>query len=185
MIDESIVTLKATLDDIQKDGGEGYFASLESGEEAKAKRVVVNSLSYAPRTYHQLEQKLADKEFSEEVITKVLQIFEDSGLINDAEFARQWVISRSKTKKLASAALRRELRQKGVADYDIESALSELSFDEQRLAAEELIDSRLNRMSGLNREKKFRRLVSLLQRKGYPLDLSFEVVNRAIKINIK
>ncbi|MFT4245714.1 MAG: regulatory protein RecX [Micrococcaceae bacterium] len=180
MVDESITTLKATLTDIQEGSSEGYFASLESEEEAKAKRVVVNLLSYAPRTYHQLEQKLADKEFSTEVIAKVLQIFEDSGLINDAEFARQWVKSRSKTKKLASAALRRELRQKGVADHYIEAALSELSFDEQKDAAEELIESRLNRMCGLEREKKFRRLVSLLQRKGYPLDLSFEVVNKAI-----
>ncbi|MFT4147212.1 MAG: regulatory protein RecX [Micrococcaceae bacterium] len=176
---EKIEVLKAQLENLTSD--EGYFASFESESESKAKQAVLNSLNYAPRTRYELQQKLEEKEFDQNIIEKVLDRFEEIKVIDDEDFAIKWVNSRSKTKKLASSALRRELHQKGVDSSYIESALSNLSYEEERATAEQLVEKRLERMDGLERQKKVRRLIGLLQRKGYSPDITFDVINKAVQ----
>ena len=52
----------------------------------------------APRTRKQLAEKLADRDVPADVATAVLDRFEEVQLIDDAEFARMWVRSRSQTR---------------------------------------------------------------------------------------
>lgn len=55
----------------------------------------------APRSRLQLARKLAERKVPEHVAEAVLDRFEEVRFIDDAEFARMWVRSRSQTKKLA------------------------------------------------------------------------------------
>ena len=124
----------------------------------------------APRSRLQLSRKLAERNVPEDVAEAVLDRFEEVQLIDDAEFARMWVRSRSQSKKLAKGAIRRELADKGIELDAAEEALSQLSDQDEELAARELVQRKLRPSMDLSdraeRDKYTRRLASMLARKG-------------------
>ena len=60
----------------------------------------------------------------EDAAQAVLSRFAEVKLVDDATFARAWVESRHHGRGLAGRALGAELRQRGVAQDDIQAALS-------------------------------------------------------------
>ena len=153
----------------------------DADPESVARTIVLRQLSAGPRTRHQLATKLKDRDVPETAATAVLDRFEELRLINDAEFADLWVRSRAENRHLGSATLRRELREKGVADHLIESALQQLSADDERESARHLVARKLARVdrASLDRtekDKHTRRLVAMLVRKGHSPGAAFAVV---------
>jgi SOS response regulatory protein OraA/RecX len=140
----------------------------------------------APRSRHQLAEKLAERGVPPEAATAVLDRFEEVQLIDDAEFARMWVRSRSATNSLARSALRRELADKGVDPALAEDALAQVSDDDERNTAGELIRRKMRRSADLSdrdvRDKEIRRLVAMLARKGYAPGLAFGLVKDALDL---
>lgn len=110
--------------------------------------------------------------------------FEEVQLIDDAEFARMWVRSRSQSKKLAKGAIRRELADKGIELDAAEEALSQLSDQDEESAARELVQRKLRPSMDLTdraeRDKYTRRLASMLARKGYAPSLAFRIVGEVL-----
>lgn len=151
---------------------------------ALARSIVLRQLTLAPRSRHQLAVKLAERGVPEEAATAVLNRFEEVQLIDDAEFARMWVRSRSATRSLARSALKRELAEKGVDPALAEDALAQVSDDDERDAAGELIQRKMRQGVDLSdraaRDKEVRRLVSMLARKGYAPGLAFALVKDAL-----
>jgi regulatory protein len=102
-------------------------------------------------------------------------------LIDDAMFARAWVESRHHGRGLAGRALSAELRQRGVAQEDIQTALSELDPEQELATARELVARRLAGTAGMPVPARMRRLVGVLARKGYPPGLAFRVVREVLE----
>lgn len=151
---------------------------------ALARSIVLRQLTLAPKSRHQLAAKLAERDVPAEVAVAVLDRFEEVQLIDDAEFAMMWVRSRAATRSLARSALKRELAEKGIHGEIAEDALSQVSDDEERDAAEQLV-RRKHRpaATGTDRaalDKETRRLVSMLGRKGYSPSLAFGVVRSVL-----
>ncbi|WP_246669900.1 regulatory protein RecX [Arthrobacter zhaoguopingii] len=151
---------------------------------ALGRSIVLRQLAMAPRSRHQLAVKLAERGVPEEAATAVLNRFEEVQLIDDAEFARMWVRSRSATRSLARSALKRELAEKGIDPALAEDALAQVSDDDERNAARELIHRKMRQGVDLGdrsaRDKEVRRLVSMLARKGYAPGLAFALVKDAL-----
>jgi regulatory protein len=103
-----------------------------------------------------------------EVIESVLDRFEDVSLVDDEEFARQWVSTRHVGRGLARRALSYELRQRGVADEVVREAVDELTPEQELAAARELVRKRAPAMRRDDPERRTRRLAGMLARKGYP-----------------
>ncbi len=155
----------------------------------KARTVVLRKLTGSPKTRQQLATALTEKEFSSEIITRVLDRMEEVHLINDAEFARTWVRGRHEIKNLGKSALRRELREKGVSEPDTEQALEQLSDEDELAAARELVERKLRDKpvpagSGpeerAERDKITRRLVSMLARRGHAPGTAFQIVREVL-----
>lgn len=104
-----------------------------------ARSIVLRHLAMAPKSRHQLAQKLAERAIPDEVAGAVLDRFEEVQLIDDAEFAMMWVRSRSVTRSLARSVLKRELADKGVDTDVAEEALGQISDADERAAAGRLI----------------------------------------------
>jgi regulatory protein len=128
---------------------------------------VLNQLTMGPRTRAQLQKVMARKEIPEEVMAAVLDRFEEVDLIDDKEFARQWVQSRHLGRGLARRALAYELRQRGVADETVRDAVEEVSSDDELLAARELVRRKAAGMRNDDPQRRIRRLAGMLARKGY------------------
>ncbi|MBD7995896.1 regulatory protein RecX [Arthrobacter sp. Sa2CUA1] len=157
----------------------------EADPYAVARAIVLRQLTSSAKSRRQLADKLAERGVPEEVAAAVLDRFEEVRLIDDAEFAQMWVRSRSQTRSLARSALRRELTEKGIAPELAEEALEQLSSDDERTAALELVRRKLRNAAvpqdRQERDKQVRRLVSMLARKGYSPSLGFAVVNEVLE----
>ncbi|MHA7141535.1 regulatory protein RecX [Arthrobacter sp. Sr33] len=165
-------------------GSGGGALAPDADPYATARSIVLRQLTLAPKSRHQLASKLAERDVPAEVAVAVLDRFEEVQLIDDAEFAMMWVRSRAATRSLARSALKRELAEKGIHGEIAEEALSQVSDDEERDAAEQLV-RRKHRpaATGTDRatlDKETRRLVSMLGRKGYSPSLAFGVVKSVL-----
>lgn len=155
-------------------------AVVEADPEQVARNIVLRSLTRAPRTRQQLADLLAERGVPEEVANTVLGRMTDVGLINDTEFAEMYVRSRRATRGLAPRVLATEMRQKGLAPDIIETALADITLGDDRALAADLVARKLAATANLDRERRTRRLVSMLVRKGYGPGLAFDVVREAL-----
>jgi regulatory protein len=164
--------------------GSGADDAVEPDPHEVARAIVLRQLTSAPKSRLQLERKLAERDVPQDVATVVLDRFEEVQLIDDAEFARMWVRSRSQTKGLAGRALERELANKGITGDVAADALSQLTVEDELAAARTLVERKLKTDADYAdravRDKHTRRLVGMLARKGYPPSVAFQVVSEAI-----
>ncbi len=154
-------------------GGRGH------DDEAAAKAIVLRQLTAGPRSRAQLAARLVERGADGGVAERVLDRLQEAGLIDDAEFARTWVRSRQ-ARGLSARALAHELRAKGVDDEVARQALATIAPDDEREAAEMLVQRRLASVRGLPRDKQVSRLAGLLARKGYGGAMAMQVVRAAL-----
>lgn len=148
----------------------------EGGTEAQAKDACLRLLTDRARSRSELETKLSGRGFEPEIIAKVLDRLQEIGLIDDADFANQWVHSRHTYSGKGKRALAVELRLKGIDQDTASEALSQIDPEDERERAAELVRRKLKNKPVDDRDKATRRLVSMLARKGYSAGMSYEVV---------
>lgn len=140
----------------------------------------LRKLTESPRTRAQLADALRRKGVADEVAEAVLGRFADVGLIDDEAFAQAWVQSRHTGRGLARRALAAELRQRGVADETVKDAMEGLGPEQEERTARELVGRKLGGTRRLDPDKRMRRLVGMLARKGYSPGLAYRVVKEAL-----
>jgi regulatory protein len=132
------------------------------------------------RTRAQLQKALARKEIPDDVAAGVLDRFEELDLVDDAEFSRQWVQSRHLGRGLARRALAYELRQRGVAEETVKSAVEEVSADDELSAARDLVRRKAASMTGDDPQRRIRRLAGMLARKGYGGGVAMQAIREEL-----
>jgi len=81
-------------------------------------------LRVRPRSVAEVRRRLSDAGFRAELVDGAIGRLADLGMLDDAAFALGWVESRDRARPRGARALRDELRRKGVAAADVESALA-------------------------------------------------------------
>lgn len=141
---------------------------------------MLRQLTMAPRSRSQLADKLAQRGAPQDVAERVLDRFEEVGLIDDAAFAEMLVRSQVAGRGLGRRGLAHELRRKGVDDETARVALEQVDDESEAAAARTLVARRIASTRGLERDKRMSRLVGMLARKGYPSGLIMSVVRQAL-----
>ena len=153
----------------------------DADHEAVARKILLDQLTGRARSRSELATKLARKGVPEEVAVRVLDRFEEVGLVDDEAFARSWVESRQAGKGLARRALAQELRRKGVDDEVSREVLDEVDPEDEEAAARTLVQRKLRSTARLERDAAVRRLSGMLARKGYPPSVAFRVVREELE----
>ncbi|WGX99274.1 regulatory protein RecX [Nocardioides sp. L-11A] len=148
----------------------------DADPESVARKILLDQLSIKARSRRELEDRLARRRVPPEVAARLLDRFEEVGLVDDEAFARAWVEGRQRSRGLARTALAVELRRKGVADETAKAVLAEVDPGEEEAAARGLVRKKLRSMRGLDEQVAARRLVGMLARKGYSPGLAYAVV---------
>jgi regulatory protein len=153
--------------------------------EAVARTIALRKLTAAPRTRAQLADALARGGVPDDVAGATLDRFEDLGLVDDAEFARQWARTRQAGRGLARRALAHELRQRGVDGELVQEALDDPELGDEletarALARRRLAPSRDRLGDPLERERQLRRVLGMLARKGYSAGVASRAVREAL-----
>jgi regulatory protein len=146
-------------------------------EAEQAHEKALRFLANRPRSEWEVRHNLMKAEFNGDTIDRVVERLTAVALIDDAAFARYWLDNRAQFNPRGHAALRQELRRKGVARAVIDDAL--------RVAAADQSDDRAALQAALARADRFRqlpqaefaqKLSAYLLRRGF----SYEAVREAV-----
>jgi regulatory protein len=148
----------------------------EPSREEQARALCLRLLTARSRTRAELHGQLAKRGYPEDVTASVLDRLATVGLVDDADFAEQWVQARHTRAGKSRRALAAELHTKGVDKQVITTALAGIDADAERDRAEELVRAKLRRETLNDEARVTRRLVGMLARRGYSQNLACEVV---------
>ncbi|MCH2507329.1 MAG: recombination regulator RecX [Dehalococcoidia bacterium] len=138
----------------------------------RALSVALRYISYRQRSSSEVKSKLLEQHPTA-IVDLVLQRLEETNLLDDEQFAFQWVEFRNKIRPKSAIMLRRELAQKGVATDLIEKAVVDVDDSHNAyIAATKFRGKRDPRTVNNFTEKLF----SHLKRRGY----SYTVIKRTI-----
>lgn len=145
-----------------------------------ARAILLRRLNAAPRSRAELEKDLLKRKVDPAIATRLLDRFEEVGLVNDAALARDLVTWRHEGRALSRRAIALELRRRGIDDDLAADALASVDDEDERERAREFVEVKLRTTRGLDPQVRVRRLVGALARKGYSAGVSYAVVKEAL-----
>jgi regulatory protein len=154
-----------------------------ASRDEQARALCLRLLTARARTRAELAAQLTKRDYPDDVSARVLDRLTDVGLVDDEDFAEQWVRSRRVNAGKGRRALASELRTKGIDDEVIAAALEDIDSDAERSRAEQLVADKLRRerlTDDTDDVKVARRLVGMLARRGYGQSMAFDVVKVAL-----
>lgn len=116
-------------------------------------------------TKKELIEKLVKREYDISAANEVADYLEVAGYIDDADYARRFILDAVNLKKHGPVRIKRDLSMKGVDRIIIDEVMADLEPDTGSVLAD-LIESKAFRMD-LNDEKQLNRLNGFLLRRGF------------------
>jgi len=166
----------------QEVDAEKLAETLSAEEVRSAKESALILLDYRARTRRELERRLHQKGYTEDVIAKVLDKLENIDLIDDERFAANWVASQLSHRPMGRSRMIWELRKKGVAPEIADEALDQVDKEQEFELALNLAERKLGDAALENPETK-RKLTGFLRRRGFSWEAISGVLNKlAMKI---
>ncbi|HUW87606.1 MAG TPA: regulatory protein RecX [Candidatus Paceibacterota bacterium] len=141
-----------------------------------AQTIALVALAPRAKSRGELFAHLKKRGIAEDVANAVLYRLQEQGFVNDEEFARAWVESRQRTKKLSKRVIASELRGKGVEDEIIITVTSEIDDRLEYSIALDLALRKFRPISHLDSELIRRRIHGALARRGFSMSLINEVM---------
>jgi regulatory protein len=132
-------------------------------------------LSYRPRSEAELRQRLGQRGFAGDIIEKVLGRLKEQGLVDDASFARSWRDNRQALLPASQWLIRRELKQKGVAEAIVEQTVAAVDDSDNAYRA---AVARLRSLPKDDYQVFRRRLGAYLKRRGFNYGVINHTINR-------
>jgi regulatory protein len=152
----------------------------------RARAVALDLLSRRAWSRRELDERLARRGAPAAVAEAVLDELQTRGYVDDGAFARAWVESRARGRRLGSRRLREELGAKGIARPLAEAALAATGVLEDEEARAHAVAAR--RFPAFRRADPAgagRRLYGYLSRRGFPPAVVRRVMRRVSGIEIQ
>ncbi len=150
---------------------------LQKEEKKRVKEKAFRYLAARAHSEKELQNKLLQKGYAEELIETVLSELREAKFIDDVKFAFSFARNRIVKKPMGARLLRQELWQKGLKPEIIDKALTEVySANRQEEIARKLVESRKDRYKDLDENKQKKRLNDFLLRRGFDWEIVKEVI---------
>jgi len=147
----------------------------ERGDTEQAYNSALGYLSYRPRSRAELVIYLRRHGVADDRVEAVVKRLEQAGLSDDEAFARFWVENRERFRPRGPAALKHELRAKGVDGEAIEAALETLDSSDGAYRAS---SRKAEQLRELDRATFFRKMIEFLARRGFDYEVAKETAER-------
>ena len=140
----------------------------------------VGYLAARAHSCREIEQKLTRIGYRPCTVEMVIYKLQKENLLDDADFARQWVEARS-GHSLGRQRIALELRRKGISAAEAEAALEDIDDEDQLAGAVRLVEKNLHRAKpGEDPRKTAARLTAMLARRGYGYDVAKEAIQQVL-----
>lgn len=168
--------------------GESLAEARQSAVESAAAELqtydrALNLLAFRPRAARELKRALVRKGEPEPFVDAAVARLTANGLLNDAEFARQFARSKVVGKGMSKRRLEQELYRKGVERETATEAIGEVLSDEDVDEAgmlERLARKKARTLSALDPASRRRRLYAFLARRGHESDAIRRALDSAL-----
>jgi regulatory protein len=137
---------------------------LQYADLTKAYNKALKLLAIRLQSTHEMKTKLR-KKYSESMIESVIKKLKEEKLINDKRFAEIWVKERSILKRRNKQQLIAELKQKGIVNHFIQSALEKYYSQDQEI--ENAVKLAERKMRQLHTSQFNEKVKAYLSRKGF------------------
>jgi regulatory protein len=152
---------------------------MPSDEDLKqARALAYRYLSHRDRSARETVDHLKKKGFEEAVVQETLRYLKEAKYLDDRRFAEHWARTRAENRQYGKYRLRQELIGKGLPNDLIDKTLDTLFETVKEIdLARAVVEKKLPSMQDLPADKRKSRLVGLLQRKGFSLDIVYKVLD--------
>ena len=142
------------------------------------KAAALRFLKIRPRSIEELKEKLGKKAFAKDEIDSVVNDLIASGLLDDRAFTKSWINYRL-ARPFGFRRIIQELKAKGIDQEIIDQALSGIdeSYSPQKVVLE-LAQRRWQRLPDIDPEKKKKRVLDFLLRRGFEIDTAMKVLKK-------
>ncbi|MEK7634084.1 MAG: regulatory protein RecX [Patescibacteria group bacterium] len=138
-------------------------------------------LKFRPRTIKEtrdhLYRKVKTTHWSHEAVDKIIKHLIEQKFLDDQEFVRYLVKSRTRTKVKGVFAIKQELTKYGVEKELIDEYFAKTEINEEALA-EKALSSRWSRLKTLPKQKRFEKAINFLLRRGFNYEISRKTVEK-------
>lgn len=143
---------------------------------AKAFSVALNYVSYQERTVRQVENRLTEDQFPEEVINKVLQLMVKRNYINDQRFANLYIQTHMHHTNYGPHKFVYKLKLLGIEAEIIENEIASYDYELQFDNAYSYLEKSQAKFQKGSQFKYKSKMVEDLFKRGFDLDLAKDVV---------
>lgn len=140
-------------------------------------------LSYRPRSEKEVKDNLKKKKASDSTIDLIIKKLKEQKFLNDSEFTRWWIEQRTLVKPMGKRLIKIELTKKGIEKELIDEVLNNLEevVHDELAMARDLVERRIKKYKGLDRQKIYQRLGGFLSRRGFDYDTIKKVIDDILK----
>ena len=144
----------------------------------QATKFAIKLLSVRKRSVFEITKRLRQKEFAADIINQVVKELFEYKYLNDEEFAEAYINDRINFNPRGGFLIKKELREKGIAENIISEKIKELLPEEKELElAKKTAEKKLEYLNkDLEKNKIYQKIGSHLQSKGYSSFIIREVL---------
>lgn len=141
----------------------------------KAYQRTLNYLTYSLRSEKQIRDYLK-KHDAEQYSERMIEHFKRLKLIDDLNYAESYVRTMANVNQKGPQNVAMELKQKGISDADILTAMEEYSYEQQFENAQALAKKRWSRTKNDSQVEGIQKVKQYLVNKGYSFEIADEVL---------
>lgn len=187
---EKVEALKQAIENFQPRGE--FLDPVLEEHKAKVRHRALLLLDHRARSRHELRERLVALELvpDNSIVDEVLDDLTRSKLIDDANFAEEWVRVRHERRGKSRRVLDKELRDKGVAQSLRQAALEQVDDEDEEAVARRLAEKKARSIKNIpedyaERDKMLRRILGVLARRGFSQSMSMRIARAALAQRIE
>ena len=155
-----------------------YKKILANDEYNRAKNFALSKISYSQKSTYEMKKKLAEKNFSNDIIDKVIEFLDSYGFLDDDAYVKSFITDKDEISRWSRNKISYMLKLKHVDDRLIEEYIGLVDDDRELEKASFFADKKIkDDYSFENRQKVFRHLAG----KGFDIDIINRVLDERFK----
>ena len=137
-----------------------------------------NYCAYQERCHKDVKDKLCTMGMIAQAIDQIVGTLVSEDYLNESRFAQQFASGKFSIKHWGKIRIKRELKMRGVSEYDINKAIKTITADAYLEKLYALSDKRWQQLDGYGKQVKRQKLFQYLAYRGWETELIYQQINR-------
>ena len=137
-----------------------------------------NYCAYQERCHKDVKDKLRSMGMISQAAEQIIGTLVTENHVNETRFAQQFTSGKFSIKQWGKMRIKRELKMRGVSEYDINKAIKTIAADAYLEKLHALSDKRWQQLGGYGTQVKRQKLFQYLAYRGWETELIYQQINR-------